>query len=1064
MIMLSNMKQLKWSVFLFFFIITSIGLEGQKKKAISTATIEKEDKSISFPESTFNSLNWRSIGPFRGGRSAAVTGVTGKPNLYYFGSTGGGVWKTLDAGQTWENISDGYFGGSIGAVAVSESDPNVLYVGGGEVTVRGNVSYGYGMWKSTDAGKTWKNSGLPDSKHIPRIRIHPTNPEIVYAAVLGDLYKSSQERGVYRSKDGGKNWEKILFANADAGAVDLILDPNNARILYAATWRIRRTPYDLSSGGEGSDLWKSTDGGDNWTKISTNKGMPKGPFGIIGITVSPVNSEKLYAIIEANDGGVYRSENGGDSWIRTNEDRNLRQRAWYYTRIYADTKNEDVVYVLNVNYHKSGDGGKTFNTTNAQHGDHHDLWISPADPNKMIIGDDGGGQVSLDGGMNWTTYHNQPTAQFYRVVTDNHFPYRIYGAQQDNSTLRVYHRTEGSEIGEKDWEETAGGESAHLAVDPNDNEIVFGSSYGGLLERVNHRTKQNQSINVWPDNPMGYGAEGAKFRFQWNFPVFTSPGNPKRIYAASQHLHASDDGGKSWVTLSPDLTRNDATKMKSSGGPITQDNTSVEYYCTIFAACESPYEPGLLWTGSDDGLIHVSKDNGTHWENVTPSGMPEWMMINAIEPDPFQKGGLFVAGTRYKSGDYTPYLYHTTNYGKTWTLITSGIDKNHFTRVVRADPKRAGLLYAGTESGMYISFDNGLSWKSFQLNLPIVPITDLTIKNDNLIAATQGRSFWLIDDLTPLHQLNAGVTNADFHLFKPMPSYRMEGGPGWRGANTKTAGANHPGGVMVHFNLKEVPADSVEIKLSFHEANGKLIKEFSTSAKERMDKLTDLKSGGNRFVWNMQYPGALRFDGMILWAAALNGPKAVPGMYKVVLSVGKTKQEHSFEILKDPRSESGIEDFKKQFQFLIDIRDKVTEAHQAILDIRETKKQLNHLKSIWKDDPEMKSLIQKANDIDKEITRIENELYQTKNKSGQDPLNYPIKLTNKLAHVGSLSNRGNFAPTQQAIQVKDELNKLINAELQKWETIKSVDMESFNKSVKDKGIDVLKIKKENKTS
>jgi photosystem II stability/assembly factor-like uncharacterized protein len=1059
-----KMRQVKSFILSLILIVGARQLDAQKKRPVSTSTVEQEVQATNFPERSFNALNWRSIGPFRGGRSAAVTGVPGKPNLYYFGSTGGGVWKTQDAGQTWENISDGFFGGSIGSIAVSDSDPNVIYVGGGEVTVRGNVSYGYGMWKSTDAGKTWKNSGLPESKHIPRIRIHPKNPDLVYAAVMGDLFKSSPDRGVYRSKDGGINWEKILFANQDAGAVDLAMDPNNARVLYASTWRIRRTPYDLSSGGEGSDLWKSTDGGDNWTKISSNKGLPKGPLGIIGITVSPVNSEKLYAIIEANDGGVYRSENAGASWIRTNEDRNLRQRAWYYTRIYADTKNEDVVYVMNVNYHRSGDGGRTFNTANAQHGDHHDLWIAPEDSNRMIIGDDGGGQVSLDGGTNWSTYHNQPTAQFYRVTTDNHFPYRIYGAQQDNSTLRVYHRTEGSEIGERDWEETAGGESAHLAVDPTDNDVVYGSSYGGLLERVNHRTKQNQSINVWPDNPMGYGAEGAKFRFQWNFPVFTSPNNPKRLYAASQHVHASDDGGRSWTTISPDLTRNDRSKMKSSGGPITQDNTSVEYYGTVFAACESPIEAGLLWAGSDDGLIHVSKDNGASWENVTPAAMPEWMMINSLEIDPFRKGGLYVAGTRYKSGDYTPYLYHTTNYGKSWELITAGIDKNHFTRVIRADPKRAGLLYAGTESGMYLSFDNGVSWKPFQLNLPIVPITDLAIKNDNLIAATQGRSFWIIDDLTPLHQLNNEIATADFHLFKPMPSYRMEGGPGWRAANTKTAGTNHPGGVMVHFNLKEVPADSVLVSISFQESDGKLIKEFSSNAKERTDKLPDLKSGGNRFVWNMQYPGALRFDGMILWAAGLNGPKAIPGTYKVVLRVGKDKQEQNFEILKDPRSESTSDDFKKQFNFLIEIRDKVTEAHQAILDIRETRKQLTHLKSIWKDDAEMKSLIQRATDMDKEITKIENELYQTKNRSGQDPLNYPIKLTNKLAHVGSLTNRGDFPPTQQATQVRDELNKLINAELQKWEQIKSADMESFNKAVREKGIDVLKLKKENKTS
>jgi len=1060
--MITNISKCRALVFVLILGALAQPLSGQKRKP--TPTPEAEVKGLSFAQPAFDALSWRSIGPFRGGRSAAVTGVNGKPNLYYFGSTGGGVWKTTDAGKTWENISDGYFGGSIGSIAVAESDPNILYVGGGEVTVRGNVSYGYGIWKSMDAGKTWENAGLPASRHIPRIRIHPKNPDLVYAAVLGDLFKSTEERGIYRSSDGGKSWKRILFANANAGAVELILDPGNPRIIYASTWRIRRTPYDLSSGGEGSELWKSTDGGDNWKKLSGQKGMPKGPLGIIGIAVSPLNPDKVYTIIEANEGGVFRSEDGGNSWMRVNDDRNLRQRAWYYTKIYADTKNEDVVYVMNVNYHKSIDGGKTFSTFNAQHGDHHDLWISSENSQHMIIGDDGGGQVSLDGGTNWTTYHNQPTAQFYRVVTDNHFPYRIYGAQQDNSTLRIFHRTEGSEIGERDWEETAGGESAHLAIDPSNNDIVYGSSYGGLLERLNHNSRQSQGINVWPDNPMGYGAEGSKYRFQWNFPVFTSPHNTKRIYAASQHLHASDDGGRSWEVISPDLTRNDPSKMKSSGGPITQDNTSVEYYCTVFAACESPYESGLLWAGSDDGLLHVSRNNGTTWENVTPTGMPEWMMINSVEPDPFQKGGLFVAGTRYKLGDYAPYLYHTSDYGKTWKRITNGIPAEHFTRVIRADPKREGLLYAGTESGMYLSFDNGTSWQPFQLNLPIVPITDLAIKNNNLIAATQGRSFWLIDDLTPLHQLNDAVASAAYHLFQPMPSYRMEGGPGWRPANNRTAGMNHPGGVMVHFNLKEKPADSVIVKLSFHEADGKLIREFSTQSKERTERLSDLKAGGNRFVWNMQYPGALRFDGMIFWAAGLNGPKAIPGEYKVILSVGNEKMGQTFQIIPDPRSESSLEDFRLQFRFLTEIRDKITEAHQAILDIRDTRKQLNHLKALWKDDPEMKGIVKQAEDMDKEITQIENELYQTKNRSGQDPLNFPIKLTNKLAHVGSLSSRGDFPPTRQALQVKEELSSRIDAELKKWESVKTTSMDAFNKAVKTKGVDLLKWKKDNKSS
>ncbi len=1033
----------------------STGLSAQKKGAKTPAATNTTAPTLGFDEALYNSVQWRSIGPFRGGRSAAVTGVPGKPNLFYFGSTGGGVWRTRDGGQTWENISDGFFGGSIGAVAVSEYDPNVIYVGGGEKTVRGNVSYGYGMWKSEDAGKTWKNIGLNNSRHIPRVRIHPRNPDLVYAAVLGDLFKSSDERGVYRSKDGGKTWERILFANADAGAVDLILDPANPRVLYASTWRIRRTPYSLESGGEGSALWKSTDGGDTWKEISKNKGFPKGTLGIIGVAPSPVQQDRVWAIVEANDGGVYRSDDGGENWQKLNDDRALRQRAWYYSRIYADTKDAEIVYVLNVDYHKSTDGGRTFKSFEAPHGDHHDLWIAPEDNQRMVIADDGGAQVSFDGGENWSTYHNQPTAQFYRVVTDNHFPYRIYGAQQDNSTIRILHRTDGGSITESDWESTAGGESGHIAVDPLDNDIVYGGSYGGFLTRLNHRTGKMQAVNVWPDNPIGHGAEGMKYRFQWNFPIFFSPHNPKKLYAASNHLHATTNGGQSWELLSPDLTRNDSAKLVPSGGPITKDNTGVEYYCTIFAAIESPYEEGLLWTGSDDGLLHMSRDGGKTWANVTPKDMPEWMMINSIDADPFAKGGLYVAGTRYKMGDYAPYLYKTEDYGKTWRKITNGIPADHFTRVLRADPVRKGLLYAGTETGMYISFDDGASWKPFQLNLPIVPITDLTIKGHHLIAATQGRSFWMIDDLGPLRQLNPAMTAKPHILYQPADAYRMGGG-GW-GRPSKTAGTNHPAGAMIHFYLKEKPADSVAVKLGFYDTAGKLIREYATTAKERSDKL-EIKQGANMFVWNMLYPDAKGFEGIVLWAASLRGPRAVPGDYKVRLSVGEQSLEQPLRILKDPRSEVSDADIKAQFDFITEVQGKVSEAHEAIVEIRDIRKQLNAYAERVKDNADMKDLVEKAKAIDKAMTAVEEALYQTKNRSGQDPLNFPIRLTNKLAAVAGLTSMGDYPPTAQAIAVKNELTPLINAELAKFREIKAKELPAFNQMVKDKGVDAVKVK------
>ncbi len=1009
------------------------------------------EPSVSFKSELFSGMEWRSIGPFRGGRSAAVAGVPGKPNLYYFGATGGGVWRTTDAGNSWENISDGFFGGSIGAVAVSAWDNNVIYVGGGEVTVRGNVSYGYGMWKSVDAGKTWKSIGLGNSRHIPRICIHPRDPELVYAAVLGDLFKSSDERGVYRSNDGGKTWKRILFANADAGAVDLIMDPNNPRILYASTWRVRRTPYSLESGGPGSALWKSTDGGDTWTDISKNEGLPGGIWGISGVTVSPVNSERVWAIIENKDGGVFRSDDAGKTWKKLNADRSLRQRAWYYTRIYADTQDEDKVYVMNVRYHRSRDGGKTFEAFNAPHGDHHDLWIAPEDNQRMVIADDGGAQVSFDGGENWSTYYNQPTAQFYRVTTDNHFPYRIYGAQQDNSTVRIAHRTTGGSIGERNWEPTAGGESAHIAVNPDDSDIVYGGSYDGFLTRVNHKTGEIRAINVWPDNPMGHGAEAMKYRFQWNFPIFFSPHDSDKLYTTSNHVHVTYNEGESWEVISPDLTRNDSTKLGSSGGPITKDNTSVEYYATIFAAAESPYEKDLIWTGSDDGLIYVTRNGGKDWENVTPSGMPEWMMINSIDIDPHVKGGAYVAGTRYKLGDYLPYLYKTRDYGKTWTLITKGIDDEHFTRVVRADPKRKGLLYAGTESGMYVSFDDGVSWQTFQMNLPVVPITDLAVKNDNLIAATQGRSFWLIDDLTPLHQLNKDIEVSQAHLFTPMDSYRMGGGS--RG-ESKTTGQNHPGGVMIHYYLRDTAkADTLRIEIL--EEGGKMIKAFSTvpNKKEKEGKL-EAKPGFNRLVWNMRYPGAEGFDGMILWWASLDGPRALPGSYKVRLIHKGATQEVTFRIVKDPRSSSSESDLKEQFDFINDVIAKLTETNKSIKNIRKAREQIKGVTAKLEGE-EYKEIRDLSKEILKEMKAVEEALYQTKNQSRQDPLNFPIRLNNKLGHLNSLMGMGDFKPTKQAVEFKQEVTAEIDAELNKLKKILETDIPKFNALVKSKAVDAV---------
>ncbi len=1000
-------------------------------------------------EKYYDAVEWRHIGPYRGGRSCAVTGVPDKPMLYYFGSTGGGVWKTQDGGQSYENISDGFFGGSIGAIQVSQSDPNVIYVGGGEKTVRGNVSFGYGVWKSQDAGKTWSQMGLEKSRHISRIRINPNDHNIAYAAVMGDLFKSSDERGIYKTIDGGDTWKRVLFANKDAGAVDLIIDPNNSRILYATTWNIRRTPYSLSSGGDGSSIWKSIDSGETWTEIKENKGLPEGTWGISAVTVSPANSNRVWAIIENEKGGVYRSDDGGETWKKTNDERKLRQRAWYYTRIYADSQDENIVYVVNVNYHKSNDGGNSFESFRAPHGDHHDLWIAPEDNQRMIIGDDGGAQVSYDGGGNWSTYHNQATAQFYRVTTDNHFPFRIYVAQQDNSTIRISHRTEGWAITESDWERTAGGESAHIAVDPKNNDIVYGGSYDGYLTRLDHSTNLERAVNVYPDNPMGHGAEGMKYRFQWNFPILFSRFDKNKLFTFSNHVHQSTNEGQSWELLSPDLTRNDPEKLKSSGGPITQDNTSVEYYCTIFAAAESYKEEGVLWVGSDDGLMHITTDGGENWQNITPSNLPEWTMINCIEADPHNAGGAYIAATSYKLGDYTPYLFKTKDYGKSWQKITKGIPIEHFTRAIRVDPNQEGMLYAGTESGMYVSWDDGANWQNLQMNLPIVPITDLTIKQDKLIASTQGRSIWMIDDLSVIRNAKNLSNNTTAYLFKPLDSYRMKGS---QNKKIKGAGINHPGGVMVNYYIEKFDEEKDSISLTFYDNAGDTIRSYSSFTDKKENKLK-IENGSNQYVWNMKYPDAASFEGMIMWWGSMAGPKAMPGEYSVSLNYNGEIQNQKFKILKDPRTNLSDAEMEENIDFINEVNNLVTESHESIKEMHKIKNQINNYKDLITDS----IVLNKIESVTTNLDSLEKELYQTKNQSRQDPLNFPIKLTNKLAHLNSLIQIGDYPPTDGMIQVKNVISAEINTVLDSYKAIKTKDIPELNKMIKESVTEFIKV-------
>ena len=1064
--------------------------------AVSLVTITgvAQRRQSSTPTSTdsLKVLQWRSIGPYRGGRSTAVAGVASQPMVFYFGGVGGGVWKTTDGGINWEPISDGSVFGtaSVGAIGLSDSDPNTIYVGMGESPIRGNVSHGDGVYKSTDGGKTWKHIGLEDTRQISRIRVHPKNPDIVYVAAQGHVWAPNADRGVFRSTDGGKTWKKVLFRSDKAGACDLIIDPTNPNVLYAGFWEVYRKPWDLESGGPGSGIFKSTDGGDNWTEITRNPGLPRGTIGIVGITVSPANPDRLWAIVEAEDGGVFRSDNGGRTWAKTNEQRNLRQRAWYYSRIYADPKNADEVYVLNTGFYRSNDGGRTFTGIGVPHGDNHDLWIAPDDPNRMIESNDGGANVSFNGGRSWSE-QDQATAQFYRVALDNDFPYHVYGAQQDNSTVRIASRTTDQGITASDWFDVGGGESGWIAPSPKDSEIVFAGSYDGLITRYDHHTGQLRDVNPYPDNPMGWGAADIKYRFQWNFPLVFSSHDPNTLYTAANVLFKSTNEGQTWQPISPDLTRNDKSKQGPSGGPITKDNTSIEYYDTIFTVMESPVQADEIWVGTDDGLVQVTRDGGKNWSNVTPPGnmMPEWIQINSLDASSFDAGTAYVAATMYKYDDYKPYLYKTTDYGKTWKKITNGIPDGAFTRVIREDPNKKGLLYAGTETGLYVSFDDGANWQSMQFNLPVTPITDLAIhkRDQELVAATQGRSFWIFDDLPVLHQMmDAGGFSAasQTKLFKPKDAYRMPGGGGQNLPPTTTLGKNPANGVIVYYSLKAKPTS--DVVLEFLDSSGKSIRKFTaraprpqpspqpgaaqlTAPAEQQPPATEEESffggaparvttdvGLNRFVWDERYADATRFPGMILWAGQTQGPKIVPGNYQVKLTVEGQTMTESFEVKPDPRLSTTAADYAKQLDLSLKIRDKLTETHSAIIQIRDVKKQVDDL--VKRVGPQSKPIADGGNALIKKLTEVEEALYQTKNQSSQDPLNFPIRLNNKLAALMGVVARSETPPNDQSIEVYNDLVRQIDAQLTKLAQIMKTDVPAFNQLVKDQNIPAIVVK------
>ena len=1062
------------SIVLAFFITLSTGLSyGQKKNVKSKTT------SNFVSDSLFNALKWRNIGPFRSGRSLAVAGHADHPLTYYFGSTGGGVWKTIDGGNEWFPVSDSIFKSSaVGAITVAPSDANVVYVGMGEADMRSNISFGDGVYKSVNGGKTWAKSGLDKADAIGNIEVHPTDANIVFVAAMGNPFKFNPERGVYRSLDGGKTWQLVLSKDDKTGAMCVRIDPTNPRIVYATLWEAYRNGHSMSSGGKGSGMYKSIDGGDTWKSLNEKPGMPVGILGKMGIAVSPVNSNRLYALIENTKGGLYRSDDAGEHWELINEDKNLWQRPWYYMNLQADPKNENGLIVLNVNSWRTSDGGKSFKKINVGHGDTHDVWINPLNPENFIIGDDGGGEVTFNGGETFTAL-DTPTAQFYHVSVDNEFPYNIYGAQQDNSSIRIASRSSGNSIGPESWYAVAGGEAGYIEADPTNADITYGGEYDGQLSSYNKKTGQGQDISPYPESNIGAPSNAKKYRFQWTYPIVFSPHNPKRMYVTSQVVHVTEDQGHSFEIISPDLSRNDPKTTGETGGPITKDQTGAEVYATIFTLSESPLEKGVIWTGSDDGLVHITKNNGANWENISlpTTVLPDFSLISMIHTSDHQKGKAYLTANKYMYGDRTPYMFKTVDYGKSWTKITNGIPADEYCRVLREDPNKPGLLFAGTERGVYVSFNDGDSWQKLNLNLPLTPIRDLQIhkREKDLVVATHGRSFWVLDDITPLYEIKDKTIKADKHLFKPRPAYRMQGGQ----SDDTSSGTNAPNGVIVRYFFKKKP--STEIKLQFLTLKGdtintysstkdvkgepmKIAKEFYQDPKKEKAGFISAKAGMNAFVWNMRYPNATAVDGTnVMWAGSGVGAKVVPGSYIVRLIEDKTIiAEAPVEIKLDPRVTTSAADLKEQFDLHQKANKKVDEAHIAINQLRKIRTQINGYIGAVKDTVVVNQMKKMTKPTLDKLDKIESTLMQPKAKAPQDVLAYPVQLNDKMAGLGSTISSSESKPTRNSYVVYEDLATKIDAEIKKLKDIVDKNVKDFNAFVMTKQIPAIILDKETK--